>query len=367
MGDLDLASVLQARPIGLGSWRHVLRVTLAVTVSWLIAEAVSQSTFSLFAPITTLLVVQASPWTTLGLSIQRILSTGIGVLAASVWVNLVGLTWWSFLIGVGASLLVARALPLSIGGQLQIPVAVVFVLALGPGTLTQDLWRVLDVFIGGAIGLVAVFIYPPRPRADGYESALEAYRDAVVDVLADVGSESGAHPALGAAAPHDFVQPSRQLRALAATARDALIRYIDASRLNPRARGAEEYVSREAVRLRRLGGIAIQVRGIVGAANRMYDRHDLEPALASAELEVLVDRLVTLARCVLGEPGMPVAVVDPDRARSLDAELQAELRHAADDLVARRGAVSDALGSVTLLGRLDLVRTQLDEFRDWED
>lgn len=364
--DLDLSSALLARPLGLGSLRHVLRLTLAVTVSWLIAEALSGSTFGLFAPVTTLLVVQSSPWTTLGLSVQRILGTGAGVLVASVWVNLVGLTWWSFLIGVGVSLLLARALPLSLGGQLQIPVAVVFVLALGPGSLAQDLWRVLDVLIGGAIGLLAVFIYPPKPRREPYESAVQAYRDAIIDVLAQVGAESGSHPDLVPGAWHDFVQPSRRLRERATAARDALVGYVDASRLNPRARGAEEYVSREAVRLRRLTGIAIQVRGIVGAANRFYDRPGIDPALSGAELHRLADDLVVLARCVLGEPGMPVSTTDDARASDLDRQLQEELRAAADGLVDRRGAVRDAFGSVTLLGRLDLVRIQLDEFAEWE-
>jgi hypothetical protein len=141
---------------------------------------------------------------------------------------------------------------------------------------------------------------------------------------------------------------------------------VDASRLNPRARGAEDYVSREAVRLRRLGGIAIQVRGIVGAANRLYDRPDVDPALEGAELQQLMSGLVALARSVLGESGAPVEVGDAAAARGLDVHLEEELRQAADRLVDRRGAVREALGSVTLLGRLDLVRTQLAEFADWE-
>ena len=95
----------------------VLRLAIAVTVSWLIALAVSQSALGIFAPITTLLVVQSSPWSTLGLSLQRILGTGIGVLSASLWVNLVGLTPWSFFLGVLAALLVARLVPWSISGQ----------------------------------------------------------------------------------------------------------------------------------------------------------------------------------------------------------------------------------------------------------
>ncbi len=58
--DLDLAKIMQQRPLGLGSFTHVLRITIAVTVSWAVAVAVSHSTLAIFAPITTLLVVQSS-------------------------------------------------------------------------------------------------------------------------------------------------------------------------------------------------------------------------------------------------------------------------------------------------------------------
>lgn len=365
--DLDLAQVMRQRPIGLGSWRHVMRLTVAVTVSWLIAEAVSQSTFGLFAPVTTLLVVQSSPWTTLGLSIQRILGTGIGVLVASVWVNLVGLTWWSFLIAVAAALLVARALPWSLGGQLQIPVAVVFVLGLGAGSIQEDIWRVLDVLIGGAIGLLAVFIYPPRPRTAALEGSMAAYRDAIIATLRDIGTESGSHAApLPPGVRHDFVGPSRRFRELAASARDDLVRYVEASRLNPRAKATEADVTREAIRLRRLGGIGLQVRGVVGEANRLYDRATIVPILDGEQLHELVDHLATLMECVLGGPGAPVGVVDPGEAARLAVALEAELRRVAESLVSSEGGVSEALGSVTLLGRLDLILKQLEEFAEWE-
>ncbi len=193
--DLGLADVMRQRPAGIGSLRMIIRVAVAVTVSWAIAVAFSQSTLGIFAPITTLIVVQSSPWSTLGVSVQRILGTGLGVLAASLWVNAVGLTWWSFLIGVLAALLVARALPWSLGGQLQIPIAVVFVLAIGAGSLAPDMWRVIDVIIGGLVGIAAVFVFPPRPRPGAFDSAVEVYRDAIIETLRSVGRESGSLPA----------------------------------------------------------------------------------------------------------------------------------------------------------------------------
>lgn len=357
--DLGVAEVLQQRPAGIGSVRHAIRIAIAVTISWVVAEAVSQSEFALFAPITTLLVVQSSPWTTLGVSVQRILGTGIGVLVASIYVNLVGLSWWSFLLGVLAALLIARALPWSLGGQLQIPVAVVFVLALGAGSLSQDLWRVLDVVIGGGIGLVAVFVFPSRPQPSAFEAAMRTYRDAVIETLRQVAAESGTRgTALGTDGLHDFVAPSRRLREHADHARDALVRLAEGSALNLRAGPVRDELEDRALRLRRLSGIGVQVRGIVGAANRMYDRPDGTPGLGGDTLRELVDLEVDLLVRVLAAGDTPVGATGRDDIDDLDSLLAERLRSAADDVATRHGQVGDVLASIALLGRLDHVRQQ---------
>jgi hypothetical protein len=339
-----------------------------VTVSFVVAGAVSQSTFALFAPVTTLLVVQASPWTTLGVSAQRILGTGIGVLVASVYINVLGLTWWSFLIGVLASLLIARRLPWSLGGQLQIPVAVVFVLALGPGTIGQDLWRVIDVIIGGLIGIVAVFAFPPKPHPEAFESAMSTYRDAVVEILTSVGRESGTHQGrLADGAQHDFVAPSRRLRDHADAARLALLRLVEGAHLNMRARGLGDELDGYALRLRRLSGIGVQVRGVVGAANRLYDRQGIDPILTPGELRALIEAEVALLSVVLGPSGQPVRGTDRAEANARDSDLWERLRRTADELADRRENVGDVLEAVSMLGRLDHIRAQVAVFPGWED
>jgi uncharacterized membrane protein YccC len=365
--DLGVADALRQRPAGIGSVRHAIRIAIAVTVSWVVAEAVSQSEFALFAPITTLLVVQTSPWTTLAVSVQRILGTGLGVLVASVYVNVVGLSWWSFLIGVLAALLVARLLPWALGAQLQIPVAVVFVLALGPGSIQQDAWRVLDVIIGGAIGLLAVFVFPPRPRPDAFEAAMRTYRDAIVEILRSVGAESGTltRP-LGPGEVHAFVSPSRRLRDHADAARDALLRLVEGSQLNMRAGEVPAELDARALRLRRLSGIGVQVRGIVGAANRLYDQPGLEPSLDHTRLAPLVDQVVELMGLVLGAGDEPVGRPDRAAAAALDRELSERLRRAADDVAEHHAQVGDVLASVSMLGRLDHVRSQLVGFPEWQ-
>ncbi len=169
------------------------------------------------------------------MSIQRILGTGIGVLVASVWVNLVGLTWWSFAIGVLVSLLVARLLPWSIGGQMQIPVAVIFVLALGPGSLSADLWRVVDVVIGGVVGLAAVFVVPgPAPAG--------AVRDRPRGPIATAScgrcgrwptNRAGMSSRSTMASGTSYVASRRNLRALADKARAELVALVESAHWQP--------------------------------------------------------------------------------------------------------------------------------------
>jgi uncharacterized membrane protein YccC len=334
----------------------------------LVALWLSKSTLGIFAPITTLIVVQASPWSTLGVSLQRILGTGIGVLVASVWVNLAGLTWWSFLIGVLAALLVARSLPWSVGGQLQIPVAVIFVLALGPGTMQSDLWRVVDVVLGGVIGLLAVFIYPARPRPERFEAALASYRDGIVSTLLSVAADSAVRSApLADDELHDYVAASRRLRDLADKARTELVQLVEASHWNLRARGVEGDVEDRAARLRRLTGIGVQVRGIVGAANRLYDREGPAPLLDGDSLREIVDLEFALMAVVLGEGDNPVRGTDRLGAERVNAELSKLMMSVADGIDRGPAPHPGLLASVSLIGRLDHVRMQLVDFPAWEE
>lgn len=365
--ELRLGDVLQQRNGGLGTPAHVIRLGIAVTVAWLVAVTVSRSSLGIFAPITTLLVLQSSPWSTLGLSLQRILGTGLGVLAASIWVNLVGLSWWSFLIGVIASLFVARMIPWSIAGQIQIPIAVVFVLALGSGSMQQDIWRLLDVVIGGVIGLLAVYLYPAKPKPAEFEAALTRYRDAIVHVLALVGHGNGGDGStLEPGVNHDYINESRALRGEADSARQALVKLAESSFWNPRGREVAARLDEDARRLRRLGGIGVQVRGIAGAANLLFDR-GVTQALTPERFGELIDQTVRMARVTLGDDGMPLTQASQESVERESAELSAALDAAARHVMVHAGDVQAVIDAIALLGRIDHIRRQLLIYGTWTD
>jgi len=365
--ELRLGDVLQQRHGGLGTPAHVIRLAIAVTIAWLVAITFSRSSLGIFAPITTLLVLQSSPWSTLGLSLQRILGTGLGVLAASIWVNLVGLSWWSFLIAVLASLFVARMIPWSIAGQIQIPIAVVFVLALGAGSMQQDVWRVLDVVIGGVVGLLAVYLYPAKPRPAEFEAALSRYRDAIINVLAMVGHGNGPEGRLlEPGVNHDFVDASRALRGEADSARQALVKLAESSFWNPRGREVSAGLEEDARRLRRLGGIGVQVRGIAGAANLLFDRGVVQP-LTPERFGELIDQTVRMARVTLGVAGTPLARAGQEPIETESTELTAALDAAARHVMVHAGDVQAVIDAIALLGRIDHIRRQLLIYGTWTD
>lgn len=360
--EMRLSDVFQERPSGLGSFSQLVRLAIAVVASWLIARAISDSTLSIFAPITTLFVFSTSPWSALGLSVQRIVSTGLGVLAASLWVNWVGVVWWSILIALLVSLFAARALPMSIGGQYQIPVAVIFVLAIGPGSIEQDVWRVLDVAIGGTLGLLAVYLPPPRPKPEKFEAAMQEYRDDILQRLRDIGAECGSwNEPLKDGEQHHFMAPTRELRGRAEKAREELVALAQTVQFNPRGRAVRTELVEDAVRLRRLAGIGVQVRGLAGAAHRLYDRSGLPPALSPELFGTLMDGLADVGEEVLGAPGSPVRTQDPERAEHAVRKLDHVLRRVADAAVVPEGTGA-SLESLSLLGRLALLLAQLRSF-----
>jgi hypothetical protein len=361
--DLDFAGAMQQRPAGIGSLSNVLRIAAAVTVSYALTSWLVPGANALFAPITALIVVQATPWRTIGVTLQRVAGAAIGVLLASLWVNLVGLTWWSMLIAVIVSLLVARQLKWSIGGQLQIPLAVVFVMTLGPGSLDHDMWRVLDVVIGGVIGMAFTVALPSRPTVTKLESSLRAFRQGIYDMLDAVARECGTLSVpLVRGEDHAFAVESRRMHSLSASARAQLVALAEGTHLNFRGRGVAGRLESDALRLQRLASIAVQARGLGGAANRLYDRAEITPSLPSGDFAVLLFALVDLMRAALGSDNDSVGSGDSQVVLTMSADLEEALTVWATRIAGEGRVATDGLASISMLGRIDHLRWQLIDY-----
>jgi uncharacterized membrane protein YccC len=348
--DLGLAEALQTRTRGFGSLTMLLRVAIATTVSYFVALRFSQSVLPIFAPATTLLVVQSSAFSTLGMLAQRVLGTGLGVAVATLYVTYVPVTWWSVFLAVLVALLISRALPVGLVGQLQLPVAVVFVIALGAGDLGTDLWRVVDVVVGGLIGVVAVFVAPPRPRVAEARAAIDAYLTDVAALIRSIAAGVGTREvAMPRSSRHLFVSEARSLLGHVAKVGDAMVEAVESVRFNPRARALRGEL--EPLAHRRLWAtvLATQTRALAGSSDRLYDREGEPPALPSATYAPLLIDLAALLDLV-------AATGVDEASQAANQALADRLRQAVAATTDHREVV-DVLDSVTVLGRVDQIRT----------
>lgn len=339
-----ISAALTARSRGLTSYGQLLRIAAATTVSYLLALHLSGSPLPVFAPITTLSVVQASPFSTLASTAQRVLGTALGVAGAAVYLRFVPITWWSIFLALLAALMVARALRLALAGQLQIPIAVVFVLVLGPGDLAVDAWRVADVVLGGLVGVVAVLILPERPEVAPAVAAMDELVTGTAEVLRSVAAELDA-PARVLVSPdrHDFVAASRALRDGVNHMRTASEIAAESHRFNLRRPDHQLALEELEAQNAWIWRVVLQTRSLAVTIDWLYDRSGPAPLLAREDAAGLLRVSASL---------LEVRYRDDPAAT---AQTEAELRAALDGAVARvgsRGAVS-ALHSLAVLGRIE--------------
>lgn len=139
---------------------QAVRSTAAAVVSYVVALRLSSEPNPLTAPLTALLVVQVTLYSTLTTSIRRVNSVVVGVLIAIGFSVLVGLTWWSLGLLILASLVVGHLVRVD---EFVPEVAISAMLVLGVTQVANTAWdRVLETLIGAVVGLlVNLFVAPP--------------------------------------------------------------------------------------------------------------------------------------------------------------------------------------------------------------
>lgn len=188
------------------SWSHVparlrpaaaqiSRLTGASVIAYLVANAVSPGILDLTAPLTALLVVQASTVGTLRTGLVRVGAVLTGVLVSVALAGYVGLSWWSLAAAVAASLILARALRL--GEQsLEAPISAMLILAVSTPALAAEV-RVLNTLIGTVVGIGLSLLLPvsvPNARASDAVRRVARSQAALLDEVALTLGDRAPHP-----------------------------------------------------------------------------------------------------------------------------------------------------------------------------
>ncbi len=179
----------------LPSVRNIARLTIAAVVAYVVADSLFPGILDLTAPLTALLVVQASTVGTLLMGVVRVGAVLTGVLVAVVTTTYLGLSWWSLALVIAASLVIAHLLRL--GHQtLEAPISAMLILAVSAPGIAAEV-RIANTLIGTAVGIVFSLVVPigiQNAQASQAVRRVTRSQAALLDEIASTLGERAPHP-----------------------------------------------------------------------------------------------------------------------------------------------------------------------------
>ncbi|HEX3004331.1 MAG TPA: aromatic acid exporter family protein, partial [Angustibacter sp.] len=219
----------RARPIVM----RTSRLTVAAVLSYLVARAVFDTPQPLTGPLTALLVVQATLFSTLTTGVRRVLSVVAGVLVAVVLSTVVGLTWWSLGGAIAAAIVIGQLLRLG-DHLLEVPISAMLVLSVTSAE-TAGYARIAETLVGAGVGVLVNVVLPPNLRTRTAAGSVQRVADRAADLLDHVADELPA--GVTAEQARGWLGDFRGLGRYVEDADRALQAAGDSRRLNPRAVG----------------------------------------------------------------------------------------------------------------------------------
>jgi hypothetical protein len=237
---------------------YIARLTVTAAFAYLVALQLPVSPQPVLAPLTALLIVQATMYQTIRNALQRVVSVVAGVLVAVAFSALVGFTWWSLVIVIAVGLAIGQVLRLGIH-ILEVPISAMLILSLGTGTGAAATGRIFETLVGAGAGMLGGLVFAPL-RVQPAEEAIEDLGRQLATLLDEMAGDLEAGSATTTAG-----QRLSQARAIGGEIRHvdrALAEAEESLRLNPRKRWIP-YVS-SALRdgLETLEHAATTVRGV---------------------------------------------------------------------------------------------------------
>jgi hypothetical protein len=334
-----LHRIRSARP----SFLYISRLTATATFAYLLALVIPAGTSRpVLAPLTALLVLQASLYQTIHSALRKVLSVTVGVLVAVGVAEFIGFSWWQLALVIGAALCIGRALRLG-DDLLEVPISAMLIFSsVGPHAAATG--RMVDTLVGAAAGLAGGLIFAGRPRVQPARSAVGRLAGQVAGLLDRMASDLADDEQEGTAlegSGNDLTGEAAQWLAQARTLRDEIERVddtlreaVESAKLNPRAlvtpagtaqatettvalRGGLEALEHAALTLRGLARSVLDSAGIATKESPVRDRCT-RVRLASV-LAKLGEAIRTYGRLVQ---------LTPAGDESLESELAAELEEA---------------------------------------
>jgi uncharacterized membrane protein YgaE (UPF0421/DUF939 family) len=273
------------------------RSTVAAVLAYLVAQGLDVNPAPLLAPLTALLVVQVTLYSTLTTGLRRVGSVVAGVIVAVAFSVLVGLSWWSLGLLILSSLILGQLLRVE---EFVSEVAISGMLVLGVVHVTATaLGRVVETLIGAAVGvLLNAVVVPPlyvEPAGAAIEELTRRMRRLLVHIGGGLSRSASHQQAIG------WLHEARRLDQEIARVDAELTRAEESTRLNPRYRQGLQ--ARLILRsgLDTLEICAVVLRTLCRSLTDLFqERPEDEPVYGYQVAAVLEDLLRCLADAVDG-------------------------------------------------------------------
>jgi hypothetical protein len=316
---------------------YITRLTATATFAYLLALLIPAGTSRpVLAPLTALLVLQASTYQTIRSGVKKVLSVTVGVLVAVGVSEFIGFSWWLLALLIAAALLIGRMLRLG-DDLLEVPISAMLIFS-SVGTHAAATGRVVDTLAGTAAGLIGGLAFAPL-RVQPAREAVGGLAGRLAELLDRMAADLLADPDAGVVT--EWLTQSRSLRGDIERVDDALRTAADSAKLNPRALVAAESLPVTDMTVSLRGGLetlehaALTVRGL---SRSVLDSTAIDssasPIRDACTRKRLADVLAQLGAVIRTYGSLLQAL--PAGSEPLESELAAELAqtHQLQDLLA---------------------------------
>jgi uncharacterized membrane protein YccC len=210
---------------------YIARLTATATFAYLLALAVPAGTSRpVLAPLTALLVLQASLFQTIRSGIKKVVSVAVGVLVAVSLSSFVGFNWWLLALLIAGALVIGHVLRLG-DDLLEVPISAMLIFS-AAGTHDAASGRVIDTLVGTVAGLAGGLVFAPL-RVQTAREAVSDLADSLASLLDRMSGDLSGEPDSDRVG--DWLEQARALRGEIERVDDTLRQAEDSTRLNPRA------------------------------------------------------------------------------------------------------------------------------------
>jgi uncharacterized membrane protein YgaE (UPF0421/DUF939 family) len=208
---------------------YIARLTGTAVFAYVLAQLLpGGSARDVLAPLTALLVVQATLFNTIRSAIQRVGAVTAGVLAAVAVSAYVPFSWWVLGLLTAGTLGLGMVLRLR-EEILEVPISAMLIFSVNSHTAATS--RILETLVGAAAGLAAGLLFAPM-RVQPAKDAVGELSRQMADLLAQMATGLAETPDPQRAA--EWLNRTRALRGEIERVDDALAQAEESVRLNPR-------------------------------------------------------------------------------------------------------------------------------------